>query len=295
MNMDVLVSFIKIVEEGGMTKAANALHISQSAMSGSIGRLEKELGATLFDRGGKNLQLTPEGEFFLVWAKRMLNAVEEGKQSVLEATTSKGVIKIGTYAENDGIYSVVSAFSRAYPNISVYLYDKKSMWADFSSLDLDFFVLPSSECGNMSTIRIALRQNMYVLMGKNHHLANRAILQLSDLKGEKFVFKASSDGRMDSMYTYCVEHGFVPRVSFLCEGVECLLDVITQSSAVTLVYNTFRQFRQRMDDLQAIPLDGVTRNPTDIAIAWNPDYHANPLREIFINFAKNYMENEYRK
>lgn len=295
MDMEALSSFISIVEEGGMTKAASVLHISQSAMSSSIGKLEKELGAALFDRGGKGLQLTMEGEFFLTWAKRLVSAIDEGKRSVQEAITKKGIVKIGTFAENDGIYYLVSAFCKKYPQITVYLYDRKSIWADFLSSDLDFFVLPKNECRGLPSVNVARRKNLYVLMGSGHRLAKRALIQLKDLQEERFVFTASADGKMDSMYTYCVEHGFEPRVSFLCEEVESLLDIILQTGAVTLVYNTFRQFRQRMDGLSAVPLDGSSRENTEIVLAWRDGNDTNPLADIFKDFAVNYMEREYRR
>ena len=132
-------------------------------------------------------------------------------------------------------------------------------------------------------------------MGSGHRLAKRALIQLKDLQEERFVFTASADGKMDSMYTYCVEHGFEPRVSFLCEGVESLLDIILQTGAVTLVYNTFRQFRQRMDGLSAVPLDGSSRENTEIVLAWRDGNDTNPLADIFKDFAVNYMEHEYRR
>lgn len=80
MDLNTLTSFIAIVDEGGMTRAAESLHISQSAMSSSISKLERELGVTLFDRGGKGLRLTREGEFFLIWAQRLNETLAEGTQ-----------------------------------------------------------------------------------------------------------------------------------------------------------------------------------------------------------------------
>ena len=60
---------------------------------------------------------------------------------------------------------------------------------------------------------------------------------------------------VDSIYRYCKTQRFLPNVAFLCEGIECMLDLIVQTGVVTLAYNTFRRFRQSMDGIVAIPLD----------------------------------------
>ncbi|HHP7244453.1 MAG TPA: LysR family transcriptional regulator [Elainellaceae cyanobacterium] len=63
--------FLAIVETGGFTKAADSLFISQPSLSVSIKRLERKLGVTLFERGGRRAVLTPGGRFFLATAQAM--------------------------------------------------------------------------------------------------------------------------------------------------------------------------------------------------------------------------------
>ena len=293
MDLDVLTSFIAVVEEGNMTRAADRLHMSQSAISVAIGKLEKELETSLFDRGGKSLQLTREGEFFLSWARRMERVLEEGDRHMKELVSTTGLVRIGNWAENDGIYYLISAFCKKYPQIEVHLHEGQVTWGDLRNSSLDFFVVPEKEAQGLPGIRIARRSNLYVLMGSSHPLANKAVLRLEDLTGERFAFSATDEGKMDPLYHYCLEQGMVPQVSFLCEGLECMLDLLAQSGAVTLAYNTFRQFRQSMDGIVAIPLDQAPEEIDNLFLVWKEEL--TPIADIFRQFAQDYLTNEYRR
>lgn len=294
MDLNTLTSFIAIVDEGGMTRAAESLHISQSAMSSSISKLERELGVTLFDRGGKGLRLTREGEFFLIWAQRLNETLAEGTQMLQDAITTSGHIRIGNCVENDGIYYMISSFCQQYPHIQVQLYDEKAIWSNYRTSKLDFFVVPESENQGLPHIMLARRRNLYVLMGKDHRLADRVVLRLEDLAKERFAFTATKKGKMDSIYRYCKTQRFLPNVAFLCEGIECMLDLIVQTGVVTLAYNTFRRFRQSMDGIVAIPLDCEKEDSEEIVLAWKEE-HSSPLSDVFREFAINYMANDIRR
>ena len=74
MNYLQIEAFLKTIELGSMTKAANALFISQSTLSGRITQLEEEIGVELFSRGhgSKGVVLTPKGINFIDYAKKIL-------------------------------------------------------------------------------------------------------------------------------------------------------------------------------------------------------------------------------
>jgi LysR family cyn operon transcriptional activator len=69
--------FLAVAEHRGFTRAATALHVSQPALSQQIRQLEESLGAQLFDRSGRHIQLTDAGEAWLGYAKNALRSLEE--------------------------------------------------------------------------------------------------------------------------------------------------------------------------------------------------------------------------
>ena len=73
-NLDIttLRSFVAVAEAGGVTRAAGFLHLTQSAVSMQLKRLEELLGLALFDRSGRTIALTASGEQLLAYARRMV-------------------------------------------------------------------------------------------------------------------------------------------------------------------------------------------------------------------------------
>ncbi|WP_298497514.1 LysR family transcriptional regulator [uncultured Maritimibacter sp.] len=72
LDLTALRAFVTVVDVGGVTRAAGLLHLSQSAVSMQLKRLEESVNASLFDRTGRSLDLTAEGEQLLSYARRML-------------------------------------------------------------------------------------------------------------------------------------------------------------------------------------------------------------------------------
>lgn len=98
-----VTTFVKIVEAGSFTKAAELLGYSQAAVTAQIKAMEKELGVPLFDRIGKRVYLTQEGKTFLPFARSMLKAEEEAVNSVKPGGPLAGTLSLcapSSYADH---------------------------------------------------------------------------------------------------------------------------------------------------------------------------------------------------
>jgi DNA-binding transcriptional LysR family regulator len=79
-----LESFIRVADEGSITRAAEALHLSQPAVTNHIRALERELRAPLFDRTGRGVRLTAAGQALLEYARRSLGLLADGRRALLD-------------------------------------------------------------------------------------------------------------------------------------------------------------------------------------------------------------------
>lgn len=95
LDIDVLRSFVTIVETGSFTRAASRLFRTPSALSMQIKRLEETLGETLLVREPRQVTPTPEGELLLGYARRLLRLNEEAVGHFL-APTLEGTVRVGT-------------------------------------------------------------------------------------------------------------------------------------------------------------------------------------------------------
>ncbi|UWR21546.1 LysR family transcriptional regulator [Sulfitobacter sp. S190] len=123
-NLDVttLRSFMAVADAGGVTRAAGMLHLTQSAVSMQIKRLEELLDLTLLDRSGRTVSLTAQGDQLLAYARRMV-ALNDEVIARLTEQTFDGTLRLGV--PHDIVYpaipQVLKAFNAAYPNVRVVL------------------------------------------------------------------------------------------------------------------------------------------------------------------------------
>jgi len=123
-NLDVstLRSFVTIADTGNMTRAATRLHLTQSAISMQIKRIEETLDLTLFERTKKGMLTTSAGEQLLHYAKQMVELNDEA-WSRLTASEYEGRVTLGVPADiiNPQVPLVLRAFSQAFPRVQVTL------------------------------------------------------------------------------------------------------------------------------------------------------------------------------
>ena len=123
-NLDVttLRSFVAVAENGGVTRAAGFLHLTQSAVSMQLKRLEELLGVSLLDRTGRTIALTAEGEQLLVYARRIV-ALNDELVTRLTDQAFEGEITLGV--PHDIVYPaiprVLKQFNVLFPRVHVSL------------------------------------------------------------------------------------------------------------------------------------------------------------------------------
>ncbi|NNK16437.1 MAG: LysR family transcriptional regulator [Sulfitobacter sp.] len=123
-NLDIttLRSFVAVADSGGVTRAAGFLHLTQSAVSMQLKRLEEMLGLPLLDRSGRTIALTASGEQLLVYARRMI-ALNDEVITRLTDHAFEGEITLGV--PHDVVYpavpQVLKQFHAAFPRVKVQL------------------------------------------------------------------------------------------------------------------------------------------------------------------------------
>ncbi|MGD8810883.1 MAG: LysR substrate-binding domain-containing protein, partial [Gammaproteobacteria bacterium] len=122
MDLSDLRIFTAVVEEGGITRAAERLHRVQSNVTTRIRQLEDELGVPLFIREGKRLHLAPSGELLLGYARRMLSLAEE-TQAALKDAVPRGVFRLGSMESTAAVRlpAPLTAYTERYPEVTLEL------------------------------------------------------------------------------------------------------------------------------------------------------------------------------
>lgn len=119
-DLDLLRTFVAIVDNGSFTRAARRMELTQSTVSLQIKRLEDGLGQRLFDRAGRELQLTPEGEILLTYARQMLKLGSEVCSRIVEPNVT-GLVRLGTPEDfaTAHLADVLARFARSHPQVAL--------------------------------------------------------------------------------------------------------------------------------------------------------------------------------
>jgi DNA-binding transcriptional LysR family regulator len=118
LDLELLRSFVSVVDSGGFTRAGERVHRTQSTVSQQIKRLEDDVGQPLLNRNGKDVTPTEAGERLLSYARRLLALAEEARD-VMARPESEGAVRLGV-PEDFAAYrlaKLLAAFSRSHPGL----------------------------------------------------------------------------------------------------------------------------------------------------------------------------------
>ncbi|MEY9181409.1 DNA-binding transcriptional LysR family regulator [Bradyrhizobium sp. USDA 326] len=156
LDLDLLRSFVSVVEAGGFTRAGARVHRTQSTVSQQIKRLEEDVGQQLLHRDGKDVRPTEAGERLLSYARRLLTLAEEARD-VLRQPGGEGAIRLGI-PEDFAAYRLprlLGAFSRSHPGLrlDVRADQSKHLARDLERGELDL-ALYKREAGGKDAIAV---------------------------------------------------------------------------------------------------------------------------------------------
>jgi len=118
LDLELLRSFVSVVDAGGFTRAGERVHRTQSTVSQQIKRLEDDVGQPLLNRNGKDVTPTEAGERLLSYARRLLSLAEEARD-VMARPGNEGAIRLGV-PEDFAAYrltKLLASFSRSHPSL----------------------------------------------------------------------------------------------------------------------------------------------------------------------------------
>jgi DNA-binding transcriptional LysR family regulator len=154
-DLELLRSFVSVVDSGGFTRAGERVHRTQSTVSQQIKRLEDDVGQPLLDRSGKEVRPTEAGERLLSYARRLLALAEEARD-VVGKPGSEGAVRLGI-PEDFAAYrltKLLASFSRARPGLRLDVRVDQSTYLrrdlERGDLDLALFKRSAGEKGGIA-------------------------------------------------------------------------------------------------------------------------------------------------
>lgn len=237
-------SHLKIIQalqsNGTLTKAANALCLSQSALSHQIRYLEKKLEVTLWEREGRNLRLTQAGELLLQTAQQILPILEQTEQQLKAYGEGRlGILRMGVecYPCYEWLTKVIGIFLKKMPNVDIDIINK----FQFTGLEgllnhhIDVLITPDKEARKNIHYETITEYQLVVLSSKNHRLTqHKKIIPQDFLSETLFTFPVTSD-RLD-IFTQFLNPSYIkPARVKKIESIELMLQMVTLGRGICVL------------------------------------------------------------
>lgn len=249
---------LAIDEHRNFTRAADALCVSQSAMSQKVRQLEDELGAQLFDRSGRVVTVTDSGAIYLEYARRAYSDLLTAQRAVRDIVDlSKGQLRIAftpTFTEYL-VEPVIAHFHGMHPGIVIEITEmsldavESALSDDQVDLAFGFMDVSSDEIETEPLFP----ERLMLVVGNTHPLAaQRESVTPQQLSTTPLALLTT--GFVSRFYVdrYFESHDMTPTVALQANSISAVLKIAKHGQIATILPSTI-EFEHR--DLQYVPLD----------------------------------------
>lgn len=270
--------FLAVAETLHFGRAAERLAMSQPPLSQAIIQLESELGARLFDRGGRKVTLTETGRLFAVECRALVDTAERARQVAAQAEAGLvGTLRIGvvTSALSEPLLGTLAAFRDSRPRVELEITEVDTPAAQVALLGHEIDVAAIRPATPVRGLRIQpwRHDEFVVALPPGHPLAadDAEPVDLASLAEEPWVGlrREASPDYHDQLIAACQRAGFSPDVRHLANSILTQLAMVGCGLGVTLAPNVtvrqinppvrYRPLTQRTDivELSLVSRDGA--------------------------------------
>jgi LysR family transcriptional regulator, regulator for metE and metH len=235
MALHLEVRHLKLVEtvakEGGLTKAANRLHVTQSALSHQLRDIEDKLGAPLFLRLNRKMLLTQAGERLLSSAPAVLDELRRAEEDIRQiALHREGILRISTecYTCYHWLPPVLKPFNREFPRVEVRIVAEATRRPIEALLDgrLDLAITSAVTRNQKLTFKPLFKDELVAIMSPVHPLAPRAYVNAKDFASEHLLVYALPKEDLTIYQKVLVPAGVSPKHVSRVELTEAIIEMV---------------------------------------------------------------------
>ena len=284
MELRHLRYFVAVAEAASFSRAAVRLKITQPALSRQVHDLEAELGVRLFDRAGRGVRLSPDGEDLLTRSRQLLaDCASLGERARALGRGDAGTLRVGVTPQT--LQSVVAGFipryRRARPAVEIHLTEDGGMrllgLVERGEIHLALGAVPADQ---RLRVRRGFPYRVLAVVAPSHRLASRRTVELSELADQPLMLLRRDFGSRLTFDAACRAAGLRPRVRFESGEPHSLVALAEQGHGVAVVPTTVRLASWRV---RAAPIlvRGCSMGGT-LAVVWDPQRFLPPYAQAFI-------------
>ena len=248
MHLFYVVDFIKLVEMGNFSAAADELYISQSSLSKHIQSLEKVLGVTLINRNSRKISLTEGGKLFLPYAKQLQETFLKASMDI-KGLISKEQLNLTLGCSPTmtfyNIMELVAKFKTQHPEVNSILSEyvhtsekeiaEKLFNQEFEMVYCDSMFIRSDRIERIDYCD----DHLVAVLNNEHHLAANETINITQLADEPLIFMNKRSTTYYYSCNICEKSGFVPKIFFMGSHIVDVLDCVSNNMGIGLLMKKF--------------------------------------------------------
>ncbi|MFF0106004.1 LysR family transcriptional regulator [Streptomyces hirsutus] len=293
MELRQLEYFVAVAEERNFTRAAERVRISQSGVSAQIRRLERELGAELFDRSSRAVTLTVAGKAALGPARAALAAAGAVGRAVGEVTgLLRGRLTVGMVlgCTVTPLFDALAAFHRAHPGVEIALLEDNSdrlvEGVRAGTVDLALVGTAVTVPDGLEALTI-ISERLVAAVPAGHPLARQRRVTLRDLAAHPIVCMPSGTGLRTAFDLACAAQDLRPVIALQAGAADAVADLAARGLGVAVLSESMAAGHD--DRLTARLVDDVD-TPVMLALVWKSGQSASAVRELLHHSRRAFAE-----
>ena len=238
------VRHLKLIEtvakEGGLTRAANRLHVTQSALSHQLRDIEDKLGAPLFLRLNKKMLLTQAGERLLSAAPSVLDELRRAEDDIRQIALNRdGILRISTecYTCYHWLPAVLRPFNNEFPRIEVRIVAEATRRPVEALLDgkLDIAITSAAVRNQKLMFKPLFKDELVVIMSPDHPFASRSFINARDFASEHLLVYALRNEELTIYQKVLNPAGVTPKRVSRVELTEAIIEMVKAGLGISVM------------------------------------------------------------
>ena len=261
-----LETLLTVYENGSFTQAAACLSLTQPAISHHIDLLEKELGVKIFYRRRKGpLQLTPEGEIVLRYAKRIQALYQHMRRRLEDLPRQVTRLRVGIThtAESNRMTEVLAKYGSEHPGVSISIITDtiNNLYDMLSNFQLDLAVV-EGKLSEPGINALLLDTDYLVCVMSNHNpLSQQSMVTLDDLRQEKMILRPATsatrnlfESHLQSLNLNIADFNVMLEV----DNIATIKDLIRKDLGVSILARSACMDEWRKGKLTLLPIENLS-------------------------------------
>ncbi|MCR8644379.1 LysR family transcriptional regulator [Paenibacillus sp. N1-5-1-14] len=288
MNISKLHTFLTLSDCLNFTEAAEQLYCSQPAVSMQIQSLEQDLGVPLFDRIGKKLYLTRQGELFKPYAEQIVNVLQSAREHIGQLENlSYGTLSFGA-SNFVGVYllpAVLGDFSRTYPGIKINMNitSSRQLMNMLETNKVEFLIVSDQLPVDETKFQTSnfYDDELVLIVQANHPLAKKKNCKPEDLLPEKIILKPKKSATRVYLEGKFKENGIEFQSEMEISNLEAIKQGVIHGLGISIVSKFSVEQEIKSGLIASVPIQGVTFH-RGINYVFYKNKHLSPAAIAFI-------------